>query len=332
MDKICFFIKYYDEEPKMEEINNIDSIILLKFLDIKRIDKAYNYIKQKNEIFKKPFEFTLKEKLFISLNIYCNIYKDIDEAKLIKLYSLPKESPYVQSELKYRDLIMNLTYDSCLYFFYLQLISNCDVDIISSRIWYKIKKISLNEIQSHLLSHFSPYFFSFYSKHPAAFTNPQTLLKTYNESRDIGYLSLNNFAETISLENTIKLFFIKIFEGSQYEYKHGFNTNNSGRYLLNYDLKVIDCQSDNRKECYIAEIYIFGGNKIFDELLSSSESLESLSNMGLYTDPNFDILRNELTTKILGRNSKDIKNENNDSNEEIGLMDIFLKSLDDGIY
>lgn len=40
MDKICFFIKYYDEEPKMEENDNIDSIILLKFLDIKRIDKA----------------------------------------------------------------------------------------------------------------------------------------------------------------------------------------------------------------------------------------------------------------------------------------------------
>ncbi len=362
MDKICFFIKYHDKRPKMEEIKIIESIILLNFLDVNRIDKAYKYIKLKNKIFKNPFEFTLKEKLFISINIYLNIYKDID-ANLMKLYSLPKESPYVQSEIKYRDLIMNLTYDSCLYFLYLQLNSNCDIDIISSNSWFKIKKIPLDEIRNHLLSDFSPYFFTFYSKSPTAFTNPQTLLKSFNENKGIGYTILDNFAETINLDNSIKLFYIKIHEGSHCKFKGGFNMRKSGRYLLNYDLKVIDCHYDSIKyditqqnsklgknigeEGYAAEIFIFGNYKTSDEVLSSSENLSSLSDIKLYTGPNFENLRKEISTKISGENTmilkenfensketkkEEEKKESDDTNEELGLMDIFLKSLDDGIY
>ena len=64
MNDICFFIKYFDEEPKIEEIKAIESIIFLNFLDDNNIDNAYKYIKQKMEIFNHPFEFTLKEKLF----------------------------------------------------------------------------------------------------------------------------------------------------------------------------------------------------------------------------------------------------------------------------
>ena len=58
----------------------------------------------------------------------------------MKLYSLPKASPYVQSELLYKDIIMNLTYDSSLYFLYLQFNSNWDLYIISYNSWFKIKK------------------------------------------------------------------------------------------------------------------------------------------------------------------------------------------------
>ena len=362
MNDICFFIKYYDEEPKIEEINAIESIIFLNFLDDNNVINAYKYLEQKKKIFNNPFEFTLKEKLFLSLNIYLNIYQNID-AKLMKLYSLPKISPYVQSELIYKDVIMNLTYDSSLYFLYLQLNSNWDFDIISYNFWFKIKKISLTEIQNHLLSDFSPYFFTFNSKDSVAFTNPQTLLKSYNENEKIGYLYFGNFADTMSIDNTIKLFYIKIHEGSHCKFKGGFNIKKSGRYLLNYDLKVIDCHLDSIKydithqysglgenigeEGYEAEIYIFGNYKTSDKLLSSRESLESLSNIKLYTGSNFDNLRKEILTKISNEDSmilnenfdnlKDIKNEkkkneNKNNEKEIGLMGIFLKSLEDGIH
>ena len=360
MDDICYFIKYFNEEPKIEELNIVELIIFLNFLDHNNIDDAYRYIKQKNKIFNKPFEFTLKEKLFISLNIYSNLYQNID-AKLMKLYSLPKTSPYVQSELMYKDVIMNLTYDSSLYFLYLQLNSDWDFDILSSNSWFKIKKISLPEIQNHLLSDFSPYFFTFNSKMPTAFTNPQTLLKSYNENKKIGYFYLDDYFNSKSINNTIKLFYVKIHEESHCKYKGGFNMKKSGRYLLNYDLKVIDCHLDSIKyditrqysslgedvgeEGYAAEIYIFGNYKTSDKLLSSKESLESLSNIKLYCGANFDDLRREILTKISSEESmslnenfdflKDIKNEKEKKENikrEIGLMDMFRMLLEDGFH
>lgn len=188
-------------------------------------------------------------------------------------------------------------------------------------------------------------------------------MKLFNENKGIGYTILDNFAETINLDNSIKLFYIKIHEGSHCKFKGGFNMRKSGRYLLNYDLKVIDCHYDSIKyditqqnsklgknigeEGYAAEIFIFGNYKTSDEVLSSSENLSSLSDIKLYTGPNFENLRKEISTKISGENTmilkenfensketkkEEEKKENDDTNEELGLMDIFLKSLDDGIY
>ena len=362
MDNICFFIKYSYNEPSNKDFKIIERIIFLKFLDEKSIGNVYAYIKLKKEIFKKPFEFTLKEKILISLNISLNINKNIN-AKLLKLYSLPKTSPYVQSEIFYRDIILNLTYNSSLYFFYLQLNSNWGFDIISSNSWFKIKKIPLIEIQNHLFSDFFPFFFVFNSISKVAFTNPQTLIKAFNENKEIGYLNIGNFAETESINNTVKLTLVKIHEESHCKYKGGFNMTNSGRYLLNYDLKFIDCHLDTiifditRKmsikgddigeEGYAAEIYILGNYKTIDKLLKSKKKLNSLYNIRLFIGPNFDDLKKNILSIISGEdimmldenfdNSKDIsKKKNNDKkgkNEKgKGLMEIFLESLEEGIY
>ena len=362
MLNICFFLRYFYNEPTNEDFKIIERIIFLDFLKDKKIVKAYKYIIQKKEIFNRPFEFSLKEKIFISLNIALNLNKDID-AKLLKLYSLPKTSPYVQSEFFYRDIILNLGYKSSLYFFYLQLNSNWGYDIISSNSWFKIKKIQLIEIQNHLLSDFSPFFFVYNSLSKVVFSNPQTLIKAYNENYNIGYLYFDNFAETKSINNTIKLTFVKIHEESHFKYKGEFNMKYSGRYLLNNDLNVIDCHFDIKlfdvvrkmtlkgtdvgEEGY-AGVYITGNYKIIDSLLKSHENLQSLNNIKLYIGPNFDDLNKEILSKISFEgimmlednyeNSKDFakkinnKKGNKEEEEEIGLMDIFLESLDAGIY
>ena len=361
MYKTCFFLKYFDKEPTNEEINIIENAIFLDFIENNSINKAYKYIKVKNKVFNKPLEFSLKEKLFILLNIYLNIGKN-DKVKLKKLYDLPKKSSYVQSEILYRDIIMNLTYDSSLYFLYLQLNSSWDFDMISSNSWFKIKKISLIEIKNHLLSNFSPFFFTFNDKSPIAFTDPKTLLKSYNENERIGYFYYENLGSPENINNIVKIFFVKIHEGAHSKFKGGFNMKNSGRYLLNYDLKVIDYHFDSIKydvtkektkfganigeEGYGAEIYILGNYKTANKLLQSKKNLESLTNIKLYTGSNFNDLKKLILTKIsnedsmtLNKNfdiSKDIIKKKDDEyknfNKKIDLMDIFYDSLDIGIY
>ena len=359
--KTCLFLKYSDKEPTNEEINIIENAIFLDFIENNSIHKAYKFITEKNKVFNNPLEFSLKEKLFILLNIYLNIYKN-NKVKLKKLYDLPKKSSYVQSEILYRDIIMNLTYDSSLYFLYLQLNSNWDFDMISSNSWFKIKKISLIEIQNHLLSDFSPFFFTFNDKSPIAFTNPKTLLKSYNENERIGYICYGNLENSENINNTVKLFFVKIHEGAHCKFKDGFNMKNSGRYLLNYDLKVIDYHLDLIRydaakekakfganigeEGYGAEIYILGNYKTINKLLLSKKNLESLTNIKLYTGSNFNDLKELILTKISNEDSmtlnenfdisKDIIKKKDDEykniNKKYDLMDIFYDSLDIGIY
>ena len=257
---------------------------------------------------------------------------------------------------------MNLIYDSSLYFLYLQLNSNWDFDMISSNSWFKIKKISLIEIQNHLLSDFSPFFFTFNNNSPVAFTNPKTLLKSYNENGGLGYICYEDFENSENINNTVKIFFVKIHEGAHSKFKGGFNMKNSGRYLLNYDLKVIDCHFDSIRydvakekekfgsntgeEGYGAEIYILGNYKTINKLLLSKKNLESLTNIKLYTGSNFNDLKELILTKISNEdsmilnenfeNSKDIikkkDNENKNINKKFDLMDIFYDSLDIGIY
>ena len=363
MSNICFFLKYFYNEPTNEDFKIIERIIFLNLLNDRNIIKAYKYINKKKEIFNKPFEFTLKEKIFLSLNIALNLNKDIYDAKLFKLYSLPETSPYLQSELFYRDIVLNLGYESSLYFFFLQLNSTWGIDIISSDSWFKIKKIHLYDIQYHLLSDFSPFFFVYNSLSKVAFCNPQTLIKAYNENEEIGYFYLGKFAKIKSINNTIKLSFVKIHEESHCKYKGGFNMKHSGRYLLNNDLNVIDCHLDTilfdvaRKnsfvgeevgeEGYAAEIYITGNYKTIDRLLKSNGNLQSLYNIKLFTGPNFDDLKKEILSKISHEdimmleenyeNSKDFERKRNNiekenKKERKGLMEIFLDSLDNGLY
>ena len=71
--KTCFFLKYSDKEPTNEEINIIENAIFLDFIENNSIHKAYKFITEKNKVFNNPLEFSLKEKLFILLNIYLNI-------------------------------------------------------------------------------------------------------------------------------------------------------------------------------------------------------------------------------------------------------------------
>ena len=99
---------------------------------------------------------------------------------------------------------------------------------------------------------------------------------------------------------------------------------NSGRYLLNYDLKFIECHFDSIRynnskekskfednvgeEGYAEEIYILGNYNAANKLLLSKENLESLANIELYTCSNLNDLNELILNKI----------SNEDSNTEKG--------------
>ena len=76
-------------------------------------------------------------------------------------YELKEESTYIQSKLLYRKIISILTENSNLFFLYLQLNSGAEIDLVSGRYLYKVKRISLIELQTHLLMDFFFHIFLF---------------------------------------------------------------------------------------------------------------------------------------------------------------------------
>ena len=83
----------------------------------------------------------------------------VGDFKLVKLYNLPINSPFVESEKLIFDIIKKLNENSALYFFYLQINSLSGMDFISLDTWFKIKFIPITQIKAHLLNTRHPFFF-----------------------------------------------------------------------------------------------------------------------------------------------------------------------------
>ena len=167
-DNIQWFIKYFYNQPTNNELILVDKLcqLLLIFSPnakyrLKGTLKRLNiYTQYKNEYFKK--ELTLKEKILIIVNLskflsICSM-KEIIKYELYKMDELPEYSPFIQSEIIYRKIISNLTYESKLSFLYLQLNSGEEDDFITLNSFYKIKMIPLIGIQKHLIDDFIPFF------------------------------------------------------------------------------------------------------------------------------------------------------------------------------
>jgi hypothetical protein len=247
----------------------------------------------------------------ILITLFYNLVNNTN-IKFIRLYDLPKSSPFVASEKIYLDIIKKLNETSSLYFFYLQINSSSGIDYISLNSWYSIKYIPLIEIKTHLLySRFRFFFLYNENNNILAFVNPQTLIKSFNSSISCVYNYRKKLENEKSDNNTAKLLFYKFHENSHSKFDCGLNNDSAPRYLYNNDLEVLDNHynsiikyklrrdpdeknkktDDEGEEGYSIEMFIYGDYKMTDILLESSNNLHRLCNPKLYIGNNFDELK-----------------------------------------
>ena len=237
----------------IEEINFIEKISILKLLfneyKTEGTDLGLKFEKIKFFNYLKINEFSKindnKKKMFALLNAlkYLLTTKDQSNFKyqLINMEDLPEYSPYIQSEIIFRNIISNLKDNSKLSFFYLQLNSGGGLELISSKTYYKIKMIPLLSIKNHILNEdFYPYFFIYSSSltNNLAFNNPQTQIKSYNE------FYLRKGEENISLHrsdsNTAKILFIKFHGYSHLKYSGDYKMNTSPQFIFKNNLSILN--------------------------------------------------------------------------------------------
>ena len=287
------------------------------------------YIEKKEKIFQNDYEFNNNEKLMILIDLYYLILA-YDNYNFVRLYDLPKTSPFIASEKLYLDIIRELKDDSGLYFFYLQLNSQSGMDYYSLNTWFKIKFIPLIEIKTHLLLHsFQLFCFTInYRKNKlGGYTNPQTLIKTYNISKIMGYSYKKDFLKENNINNCIKLSFVKFHENSHSKF---FEMELEPRYFYNNDLEFIDAHYDSiikskikrddfKKKGidvgevgYAFEMFVLGDYHRNDLILNSLNDLTEFYNSKLYSGNNFKDLNNLFIKVII--NSKTSINKNSKKN------------------
>ena len=241
----------------------------------------------------------------------------------------------VASEKIFLDIVKEINENSCLYFFYLQINSSSKVDFISKKSWYPIKYTPLIEIKTHLLYSRFRFFFTYdENDNIPVFSNPQTLIKSYNVSINAGYNYRKNLENENNDNNTAKLLIYKLHENSHSKFYSGLNNITAPRYLYNYDLKKLDIhynsnikyksggilKKESRKtehegeEGYVIEMLLYGDYKKADILLETFVNLEKICNPKLYSGNNFDELNKILSEIIandnISRNNIEIDKKN----------------------
>ena len=247
-------------------------------------------------------------------NLLANEKSDKSNYRFRSFYDLPENSPYIQSELFYRKTVSQLNYNSNLSFLFLQLNSGSGKDYLTNAQHYKIKLIPLIEIKYHLLQeYFYTYFFTYNSNNKImALNNVNTLILSFNESKDIGYTEPHKLTEISDENNMIKLAFLKFKEHAHIKFNDNYTEKLDPRYLLSGDFKLIDNKFGDKKEekgqffhsgesGNALEYFIFNDYFTLDKLMKSKEELTPLNNINLLTQNNFDELRKlaeELTKNV----------------------------------
>jgi len=246
-----FYIIYKDKKPQKRDIETINkcSILKLLFHNYEKVD--YELISEKVKFFiQKENEYKNikdnKVKMFAMIDTFkylLTIEKKNDfvnfSFNLKKMEDLPAYSPFIESEIKFREIITQLKDDSKLTFLFLQLNSGAGKDLLSSKTFYQIKMIPLVSIKNHLLNDFSSYFYIYNisSFKDLAFTNPQTNLKGYNE------LCLKKGKEDIALHqsnlNTVKLLFLKLHENCHSKFSANYNFDLSPQFAFKTNLSKL---------------------------------------------------------------------------------------------
>ena len=245
--------------------------------------------------------------------------------KMIKFCDLEINSPFIESEKLFFDIIKKLNENSALYFCYLQINSSSGLDYISSNTWFKIKFIPLNKIKAHLLYIRHPFFF-IYEKadNKEAFVNPYNLIINFNVHPDTGYNYINSVENEPDDDNMIKILFLKIHESAHSKFECGMKYDTSPRYLLNFELKMLDSHYDSiaqykrrakelpnslKKginvggEGYAIEMFLYESIVKTDYLLKYLKDLKQFNNVNLYIGDNFKDL-NDIFHKLIAKHAK----------------------------
>ena len=316
-----YFNKYYGKEISNETFELIDLIIFVSFMEAKGmagINFYVDYLDKKNNIFSNENEFNNFEKLMLIINIQEYVLKVVD-FKLVKLYDLPFESPFVESEKLILDIFKKLNENSALYFCYLQINSSSGKDYISSNSWFKIKYIPLAKIKEHLICTRFPFFF-LYKKddNKGAFVNPQNLIINFNTNPEVGYNYMKNVELEKNDDNTIRMLFLKFHESSHSKFDCTKVNDSSPRYALNFELEQLDSQydlitefkrgaelppsekrgDDIGEEGYALEMFLYGSIVKTEYLLKLFHDLKEFNNVDLYIQNNFVALNNMIKNKI----------------------------------
>jgi len=230
-----FYIIYKEKNPEEKMIEAIKKCCILKLLfhkyeliDYELISNKVNFFIQKENEYQNIRDN--KVKMFAIIDTFKYLLtiedkKDFDNFSfnIKNMEDLPVDSPFIESEIKFREIITSLKEDSKLSFLFLQLNSGAGNDLLSSKTFYQLKMIPLISIKNHLLNNFSSYFYIYNisSFKDLAFTNPQTNLKGYNE------ICLKKGEEDITLHqsnlNTVKLLFLKLHENCHSKFSGNYN-------------------------------------------------------------------------------------------------------------
>ena len=315
---INFALKYYDIIPTISDFNDVKALCFLNiYLKNNKSDDFVNLMKEFNskteEVFNQFRKYLqLKDKIMILLNyliIINNSEKDTTNYTFKIFYELNEKSTYIQSELLYREIVSKLTENSNLFFLYLQLNSGADVDLVSGKYMYKVKHISLIELQTHLLmDSFYPYFFIYEGSIDTwAWISNSAQIKNYNLRK-----SKNKFVldEEFIMKDAVKLTIIKLLEYSHIKYKGNNSLQISPRHFYNKNLESIDnikktdheiISGDIKINDYLGESgvaiekYLFGDNRTADLILNSNDKdLSCLFNADLYVQSNFKDLQEKI--------------------------------------
>jgi len=233
--KSPFYIIYKEKDPEEKMIETIKKCCILNLLfhkyeliDYELISNKINFFIQKENEYQNIRDSKVKMFAFIDTCKYLLTIedkKDFDNFSfnLKNMEDLPSDSPFIESETKFREIITNLKDDSKLAFLYLQLNSGAGNDLLSSKTFYQLKMIPLISIKNNILNNFSSYFYIYNISNfkDMALSNPQTNLKGFNE------IYLKKGKEDITLHqsnlNTVKLLFLKLYESCHSKFSGNYN-------------------------------------------------------------------------------------------------------------
>ena len=332
--KISIIERYKNKIISKQEIKLIKALCYLTifkyckiFPDVMNSFKnLINKIKKETKNDKDFNNFDKLKLLTTSLSLVLN--NSNHKYEFYKIKNLPISSPYIQSELFFRKIILNLNENSLLSFMFLQLNSGSEYDYFHNDFCYKITMLSLLDIKKDFLNDLPSYYFTYkdpYSDEYAFVCNFSKII-IFNESTIFNLKNSNiNPSYSDNKDYIVKLTLLKFHEKSHNKYfgnyKMQFSPRNYINYKyelqsqntyiknnnnvpLNYLIKYLnnDFNKQPGESGRCTEQFLYEGNDIISDALFECENLEELIDYNLFIQENMKELNKKI--KQIIKNNK----------------------------